>query len=253
MGLAHTVKKDRKIYGNCQVFSPDGHLMFRCDAKKSNWYLSRGLATLQNEDPYEIKLTFQPKGLGNHNKSYGLTEIDNCCVVCGTTEYLTRHHVVPICYRKFFPIEIKSHQFHDVISLCADCHEKYEHYAFKFKKELAIRYSAPINGEKFNNRDILKMKKIAVCLTSDWLKHIPKTKVQDMKSEMKKFFSWKRITKPRLESLIGKNLKVLNRTHGEVVISRLTELKPFIREWRQHFLDHNDCKYLPKNWSVDND
>ena len=114
MSLIHTVKRDRKIYGNYKVFSPEGHLMFRCDLKKANWYLSRDLAHLFSDDPHTIQLKFQPKGLGNHNKVYGLTEMDNKCVVCGTNEFLTRHHVVPISYRRFFPVEIKSHNFHEL-------------------------------------------------------------------------------------------------------------------------------------------
>lgn len=253
MGLAHTVTKDRKIYGNCKVYSPDGHLMFRCDDKRANWYISRNLANVISHTPYEIKLNFQPKGLGNHNKNYGLTKIENKCVVCGTDEFLTRHHVVPYCYRRYFPVENKSHQFHDVLSLCVDCHENYEYSAFEFKKELAERYSAPINGELFNNKDMLKMRKIAVCLTSDWLKFIPKERVDEMKSTIRTFFSWKRITNKRLNNLIEKELKVLNKTHGEIVISKLNDLKPFVKEWRLHFLNNNECKYLPENWSVENE
>ena len=117
MGLSRTVTKDRKIYGNYQVLSPDGHLMFRCDEKKANWYIKRNLAEIISNDPLIVKLKFQPKGLGNHNKKYGLSVIENICVVCGSDEFLTRHHVVPTCYRKFFPLEKKSHNFHDVLSL----------------------------------------------------------------------------------------------------------------------------------------
>lgn len=51
MGLLNTVTKDRKIYGNCQVLSPEGHLMFRCESKKANWYLKRDLAQIVNLDP----------------------------------------------------------------------------------------------------------------------------------------------------------------------------------------------------------
>ena len=139
MGLLNTVTKDRKIYGNCQVLSPEGHLMFRCESKKANWYLKRDLADIITDEPLVIKLKFQPNGLGNHNKNYGLSEMENICVVCGSDEFLTRHHVVPICYRKYFPIEKKSHNFHDVLSVCAVCHESYEKFAFDFKLSLAHR------------------------------------------------------------------------------------------------------------------
>ena len=251
MSLIRTVTKDRKIYGNCQVLSPDGHLMFRCEMKKANWYLKKDLAEIIIEDPLTIKLKFQPNGLGNHNKIYGLTEMENKCVVCGSEDFLTRHHVVPICYRKHFPIEIKSHSFHDVLSLCADCHEGYERDAFQLKLNLAHKYDAPINGELFDNKDFLKIRRIAGCLLRN--DKIPICRVNQMKSEIKSYYSWKRITKKRLEDIITTKVRVYNRTHGEIVVSNIENLNEFIVEWRKHFIDNNDCKYLPKNWSIDNE
>lgn len=252
MSLINTVSKDRKIYGNCQVYSPEGILMFRCDNKKANWYLNRNLAEILNSDPLVIKLKFQPRGNGNHNKSYGLSEMRNICVVCGEDEFLTRHHVVPICYRKHFPLEKKSHNFHDVLSLCVDCHENYEKFAFDFKLKLADKYNAPINGELLDNKDFLKIRSLSGCLVADHSKKIPKWRINEIKSEIKKHFSWKRITKKRLELVINSEIKVYNRTHGEIVISKIDDLESFIKEWRQHFIHHNDCKHLPKNWSIDN-
>ena len=71
------------IYGNCCVLSPEGILMFRCNTKKVNWYLNRGLASIVSDDPLTIKLNFTPNGLGNHNKGYGLSKMHNKCVNCG--------------------------------------------------------------------------------------------------------------------------------------------------------------------------
>jgi len=84
------IPKDRKIYGNWQVQSPDGILMFRCDEKKANWYLNRNLGEVIKTSPLIVKLKFKPRGLGNHNKSFGLSEMGNKCVTCGDEEYLTR-------------------------------------------------------------------------------------------------------------------------------------------------------------------
>lgn len=253
MGLLNTVTKYRKIYGNCQVLSPEGYLMFRCEDKKVNWYLKRNLAQVINNEPLTIKLNFQPKGHGNHNKPYGLSEMANMCVVCGTEEFLTRHHVVPICYRRFFPVEKKSHNFHDVLSLCVDCHENYEKFAFDFKLKLAEKYNAPINGELLDNKDFLKVRSLSGCLIGEHSTKIPKWRIDEMKSEIKKHFSWKRITKKRLEDVVNLEVKVYNRTHGEIVISKIDNLESFIKEWRKHFIQHNDCKYLPQNWSIDNE
>jgi len=251
MGLIHTVNKDRKIYGNYKVFSPEGHLMFRCDQKKANWYLSRDLADLM--ETFTIQLKFEPKGLGNHNKVYGLTEMDNKCVVCGSNEFLTRHHVVPICYRRFFPINIKSHNFHDVLSLCAGCHEKYEKYAYNNRLKIADEYDVPINGELFNNKDFLKVRRLSSCLVDGAYPNIPKWRIKEIKTEVKGYFGWKRITKRRIQDIIDIKVKVYNRTHGEVVISKLVDINTFIKDWRRNFIQNMDCKYLPKNWSVENE
>lgn len=251
MGLSKTVTKHRIIYGNYQVLSPEGHLMFRCDEKKANWYLKRGLAERDNKDPLIVKLNFTPKGLGNHNKKYGLSEIENICVVCGSNEFLTRHHVVPICYRKFFPIDKKSHNFHDVLSLCADCHENYEKFAFLRKIELSKKYKAPINGEIINNKDVLRIKRISSCLV-DNDNSIPRKRIKEIRKDIKSHFSWKRLTKKRINAIINSEVKIYNRTHGEIVISKVNNIDEFVKEWRNHFIENNNCKYLPKNWSIDN-
>jgi hypothetical protein len=253
MGLIQTVNKDRKIYGNYKVFSPDGFLMFRCDIKKANWYLSRNLADMIDSDPFNIKLKFEPKGLGNHNKNYGLTEMDNKCVVCGTNEFLTRHHVVPICYRRYFPVHVKSHNFHDVLSLCVGCHENYETFAFEYKLKLADEYDVPINGELCVNKDLLKIKRLVSCLDEETYPNIPNWRIKEMKNEIKSHFSWKKLTKKRIKNIVNTNISISSRTHGEIVISKVSDIYTFIRDWRKHFIENMDCKYLPKNWSIDNE
>lgn len=253
MGLLNTVTKDRKIYGNCQVYSPDNKLMFRCDLKKANWYLKRNLATTIQEDPLIIKLNFEPNGLGNHNKAYGTHEMKNKCVVCGSEEFLTRHHVVPICYRKYFELEKKSHSFHDVLSVCAHCHEKYESSAFQYKNELAKLYNAPINGELIDNTELFRIRKIVRCLLSSGISKIPNSKVLSMKKELRTYYSWSRVTKKRLQSILNIPVKVYNRTHGEIVVSKIDNVDDFIKSWRNHFIENNNCLYLPINWSIDNE
>lgn len=248
--MMSTVTKHNKIYGNWKVLSPDGHLMFRCDTKKANWYLKRNLASV-TENESTIKLNFNPKGLGNHDKDYGLSEIDNICVICGIDEFLTRHHVVPYCYRRFFPMEKKSHNFHDVLSLCVNCHEKYEKSAFEYKLELANKYNAPINGELYDNRELFRIKRICICLIGEMSFTIPNNRIFEIKEEIRKYFSWKYVTKKRLKNFINKEVKLYNRTHGEIVISKIDDIDSFIYDWRCHFIEKNDCRFLPENWSID--
>lgn len=240
------------IYGNYRVKSPEGILMFRCDEKKANWYLSRDLAEILPKEVLTIRLKFKPRGLGNHNKSFGLKEMKNICVNCGKTSELNRHHVVPYCYRKFFPESIKSHNFHDVLSLCVDCHENYERKATDFKIELADIYNAPINGDLINNKDLIKARKLASCLLNNG-HQMPKNRVNEVKNEIKSFFGLKKLHKKRLENLMNLELKIINKTHGELVVSQINNIDDFMTSWRKHFIENNDCKYLPLDWSVENE
>lgn len=250
------IVKDRKLYGNCQVFSPDGHLMFRCDQKKANWYLNRDLAEIIKEEPLTIRLIFQPKGLGNSDKLFGLSEMENKCVNCGSEEYLTRHHVVPICYRKYFPLELKSHNFHDVLSLCKDCHENYERKADELKHQLAEKYSISVDGvvmhDKISTGEILNRQIIkgARLLLRD-ITNIPSDRINEIKLEIKSFLG-REFTNDDLIEISSKKDYVCDKTHGEIVISNCDDIQSFIELWREHFLQNNDCKYLPKNWDVKN-
>jgi hypothetical protein len=252
MGLiqSYGVTKDRKIYGNCQVLSPEGVLMFRCDKKKVNWYLNRNLADVVTNSPLVIKLKFQPRGLGNHNKEFGLTRMNNKCVCCGTEEYLTKHHVVPYCYRKFFPLKLKSHNFHDVLPMCASCHAKYERTADKLREFLAEKYNAPINGEKIDNKDLIKFSKIASTLLKEDLNKIPISRVNELKSSIRSKFNIKRLTTKKLEEISKLKINTIERTHAQIVMEQVTDIQSFVEMWRDHFVTNNDCRFLPKNWSI---
>lgn len=237
----------KNIYGNYQVLSPDGILMFRCDEKKANWYLNRNLAEKNNENT--IKLKFKPKGLGNHNKGFGLSEMKNICVNCGKLTELNRHHVVPYCYRKYFPLEIKSHNFHDVLSLCVDCHESYERKADQLKANLAIIHNAPVNGETEFRGDLIKYIKIAKTLIGD-ISTIPKERLNLLRKDIKDYFGIKRLTISRLKKISEIKSTIIRKTHGEIVVSKIDNLQEFVELWREHFITNNDCKYLPDNWKV---
>jgi hypothetical protein len=52
------------------------------------------------------------------------------------------------------------HSSHDIVLLCAECHEIYETEATKFKKEISKKYSIPIDGQgTIIHLDIIKIQK----------------------------------------------------------------------------------------------
>ena len=239
-----------ELYGNCQVLSPDGLLMFKCTQKRIDWYLNRNLATTVNDDPLTIKLSFTPRGLGNYDKTNSTVLFENICVKCGTNMMLTKHHVVPYCYRKHFPISSKTRNHHDVLLLCIECHDAYERYANILKKELAIKYNAPIDGlYEYFDTSKLQIAKLASSLY----------RYGDQMSLEKRDFVY-----TKLVSLVGSdNFNIvdlmeipkqsLKLTHGEIVVSKLESINDFIVTWRKHFVDIYQPKHITKNWDVYND
>ncbi len=249
--MSKSISSKNPLYGNCKVLSPDNILMFRCHFKKANWYIKRDLADIIKEEPLTIKLKFSPQGLGNHGKTYGLSEIKNICVNCGSSEELTRHHVVPYCYRKFLPDNIKSHNFYDVLSLCVDCHIQYEYKANEYKNILAEKYNAPINGDYSLNRDLVKLKRLASCLLNESI-NVPKNRIKEIKEIIKNKLNIKRLTKRRILDILDSKSFSLKRTHGQMVINQIDNIDEFIISWRKHFIENNKCEFLPKNWSINN-
>ena len=250
------IDRDRKLYGNCQVLSPEGILMFRCEEKKANWYLKRNLATVVGESPLTVQLNFKPRGIGNHGKEFGLTEMENRCVNCGTEEYLTRHHVVPFCYRRYFPLEIKSHNFHDVLSMCRDCHDGYERKADELKKVLSEKFSVSMHGIVTKNRIgsgeelTSKIIKSATTLVRDTT-GIPKMRIDELNKTIRDFLG-RDFTHSDLETISKMKEYVCQTTQGKVVMEHCDDIQEFVEMWRSHFLENNECRFLPKDWNVKN-
>lgn len=244
--MSHLNYKKNKIYGNNKVYSPDGKLMFRCSDKKAKWYINRNLATVNDNEVY---LNFEPKGYGHHNMKYGLFEMKNRCVVCGETNKLTRHHVVPHMYRKHFPLHLKDRNFHDILAMCIPCHEIYEEKANKYKNYLFNYYEID-KDEKLSKEFILvnKINKIATALFY-FSKSIPNNRILELKHELRKLTGIKRITKERLEKY-SKISKRDSKDYSKLLVSKIDNIEEFIISWRKHFIENNNCKHLPENWSV---
>lgn len=245
------------IYGNAEVQGPDGKLMFRCLPKRIKWYLDRDLAdVVENNsagEPSTIRLRFQPRGQGNWGDPFLLSVKENRCVACGATEDLTRHHVVPRCYKKNIPVELKTHDSHDVVALCVTCHWTYETEAEKVKKDLAVKYDAPFNGLAAMGALAVKAGKAANTLRKHSNELPPH--VKEMLTNLVLEF----IDKDELEEGDLENLKIQKRifqndfTHGSIVMSKLQtapEVESFFKMWREHFVKTTNPQYLPDFWDI---
>jgi hypothetical protein len=240
-----------KIYSNCSIYHPDGSLMCHCAEKRMRWYLKRGLA--EKIDESSIKLLFEPAGRGHDGDNYYLEQRVNQCVVCGTKENLTKHHVVPYQYRKNMPEEYKNHTHFDVLCVCSPCHAAYEEEATKLNKQLAadldVNFHVPVSEEAMAAR---KASGYIGALREHGHK-IPEERVAIMLDIIGDFFE-REITLADLEDLVvdldGYDGTTLS--PGKKILEKWFEagksVQEFVVMWRQHFLDISEPKHMSEYW-----
>ena len=275
------------IYDSCKMLAPDGQQLCFCDFKKMSWYLERNLAKLISNDPPVFKLIFEPNARGCvdenlKSSNFYIESRTNCCVICGKTENYLRFHVIPILYRSCFPENLKSHKSHDVVLLCLSCHERARKVYEQKKEEISKRYNVPLNVMSDGKNNYLKLiqfiKKCKV-IKKNKNKNLPEIAETKLKKNLKETFDTLMENSQEFKNFVEKNKikcdkeddiddNFLNifcdkfivddknipegkkNLHGKLVIEKVKDLKEFIMEWRQFFLDSFQPKFLPKEWSV---
>ncbi len=218
-----------------------------------NWYLTKGLAEKISDTT--IRLKFQPAGMGDSSDPYMLADKVNQCVVCGFDKELTRHHVVPYCYRIHFPDKIKSHSSYDILPLCVACHERYEVQATSFRKTILTELKIAEHGENLGlKRDIdaVRAIKAANALT----RHrnlIPEDKAEGLKDKVKLFLNKTDLTDEDIATVAKLEWRVVPENYScasKKVIESQTDLDSFARRWRCHFIAFMNPLHLPMHWDV---
>jgi hypothetical protein len=264
---------------NWKVFHPNGKHMFTCGEKKAFWYLDRNLAILFGEK--SIKLTFIPRGNGfEDNEEFGRNIRVTRCVVTGIEDNLQRHHIVPYCYRTYFPEEFKSKNHHDVVLINHEIHSEYEQHAVLYKDEIARIYDVKTIGElnveytkklreSGKNGSILlnaihsifksygKMPSEIILEKLHFISNetgIPYNIIEGLNYiQMYKLYLLL-----RKKQIIDVHLfKEQNRQlydHGYHVVQKLNteeKIEDFVKLWRNHFIDTMNPLFMPKGWSID--
>jgi exonuclease 3'-5' domain-containing protein 2 len=230
------------VYDGCTILNPKGEFLTWCASKKARWYLNKGRAKLVDQDKdgrLTIQLEFEPKGPGVIDNPYYREPKENKCVVCGTTDDLTRHHVVPRCYRKHFPNDVKSFASHDVLAVCHECHEKYEASADLFKVELLAEVD-------IKEEDILRINSLIKAASSYLSTNIRSRKGSANFNRLKEYFGTSNFNRSDLEELA--NLKIDKHSY---VVSNIESVEHFCQRWREHFVKYAKPQYLPKYWTVE--
>jgi len=241
-------------YGNCKVLDLAGKLMFRCGPDKVQWYLDRDLArVISTDDPFTIQLTFVTNGPGHVGDDYFLQDKANVCVVCASTDMLTMHHVVPRCYRRHFPEQLKSHSSHDVVVLCIDCHEDYEHHAFKLKQEIAKEYGVPVSGKGVCVDECLRLVRSAGGTLSRYRPQLPAKREQELLDVLRDYYGRDAITDEDIEEAAAIDHRVTEDFvhHGKYVVANTPDLEAFVKRWRKHFIVTMKPQHLPDGWDLE--
>jgi len=264
---------------NWEVYHPNGTHMFTCGEKKATWYLDRDLAV--RTDDGKIQLTFEPKGNGfESNEIFGKSVREAICVVTGIDNGLQRHHIVPYCYRTYFPEQYKSKNHHDVVLINHKKHSKYEVLATRYKDEIArefgVKTISELNIEYTSKlREIGKPNAIVLSTLHSIFKTHKKISSEVLLNKLQQIADGTGIP---FETVCGYNYIQLYRMylllkeehekkqyefkeihrgeydHGYHIIKKLdTEKKiiEFVKLWRKHFIKTMKPKFMPNGWSVD--
>ncbi|XP_034015833.1 exonuclease 3'-5' domain-containing protein 2 isoform X2 [Thalassophryne amazonica] len=264
LGVGYSPRKS-PLYDNCFLHAPDGQPLCTCDKKKAKWYLDKGIGVLQSEDPFVVRLLFEPSGRPDSQHDYYLNAKENLCVVCGKADSYIRKNIVPHEYRRHFPTEMKDHNSHDILLLCTACHAASNVHDGFLKQQLAEEFAAPQGCEEGmrlledSDRRQVRSAGRALLIAGDGL---PAQRREELESKIKCFFNMSKeqeLTKEVLqeaasletrlfnEAYVPHGLKVV-RAHAKLGLQGLMDLE---RRWRQHFLTTMQPRHLPPLWSVD--
>lgn len=174
---------------------------------------------------------------------------------------------------------MKEHVSHDVLLLCADCHQRSSMYDERLRQELAELCNAPLPGQKNGTKEIrlesmAEIRKAARALLNFAAKIPPERKQEleqrlltllnslgsegDASSEAPNEPQITELTPALLEEYSNIDVSVRNElycAHGERVVEHYKKtpggLMQLERRWRENFLQTMRPKHLPQLWSVD--
>lgn len=239
------------LYGNCYICAPDGQRLCRTTRKRIQWYLDRGLAELREEDTIYLKK--EPSG--RCKARFLLSYKENKCVVCGNPDKNSRHHIVPKCFRTFYPHHLKSGVM-DVVLLCIECHHKYEDYADELKIEIAKEFGINLQGRGwYIDKSIYKVSPYAKSLKRYGSK-MPPDRREKLLGALREYYGKYDITDGDIEAATRLKPFVKEpqyKTYGQFVVEHLQgedALKSFAYRWRQHFVSVMTPQFLPVGWDI---
>ncbi|KAL4707173.1 hypothetical protein ACJJTC_018908 [Scirpophaga incertulas] len=252
--------RKKPLYHNCYLQAPDGDVLCTCDSKKAMWYAERQLGDVVCEEPFTVRLRFEPSGRasGVSGEYYRLVK-QNVCVVCGATESFLRKNVVPKEYRKFFPDVMKDHSCHDVVLMCASCHCRSNASDQAVRQQLARDCGAPLADAHYTRLTTNYVARKVLRTANTLLKmaeKIPENRRKELENIVLAYFEdHTEVTPELLQKAATMETTVENEeyeAHGSRVVEWFVRgggLPRLELVWRQHFLGAMRPRHLPPLWS----
>lgn len=250
------------IYGNSVIQAPDGQQLCRIANKRADWYLNHpediAYQVPNPGGPRIIRLRFEPSGREGADDPFLQGTKRNECAVCGHTDGLTRHHIMPWCYRRHMPQEVIQNCFHDIVPLCVECHCNYEETVHSYKLFLCDKYDVPIRGVKPPHDPVLGNAVKSAFALMRYSELMPPNRVEDLTNRIEVFLG-RSPTEQDLADLTDikgrwcrKARGVGGQSHGQMLVEKLAleDLQEFYEGWRQHFIDNTNPQFMPDHWSV---
>jgi hypothetical protein len=227
-----------------------------------------------------IQLSFHPK-MATTRKDHNLVTYNrgpkvNQCVVCGVERDYMRHYVVPHCYRSLLPKSFKTHLPHDVVLLCAaDCHVRAERrtHQRRMRMERKLRVDPETEPPQIVNRQLHHIQSSAQALLK-WKDKLPAHRIVEYQNLLVDWFHLDSIDaltdqhltqasqiearRPNPKYIPGPMLVMEHMVRQSSSSSSLDSsstsdmrIAQFVRDWRLHFLQTMQPRFLPVGWSVD--
>jgi len=238
------------LYENCHLLDPDDKLLSLISKKSAQWYLKNELGEeVSDKEVFTVRLNFHPEGHGREGDQFYLTPRKNECVVCGSREELTRHHVVPRFFRRHFPVYLKASSNHDVLAVCVTCHRLYCIFEEELKEHMAQNFGFDKNGiPLYISREIQKTAAIVrIALEKN---HSPKV-FRNLALRFFEILGREPTEKDLDEIALVIHLDRTTNLGKQIVDSIGEELLPdFAIIWRKHFVSTMRPQFLPKFWDV---
>lgn len=220
--------------------------------QKAKWYIRKKLVNVISDKPaYYLRLNY-PLTTPKKFTTPVCKVKPNRCVVCGSEERICGHHIVPKCFLKFMPEKFKIYNSHDVMPICRDCHNIYELHAHDKKEEYCKQVNMGQHDYGLLIHETHRLTKLAVTYFDARIN----PRIQEVLRSKMKGLLGREVQEAEIAIYARMTMWHIRQAHkhfAQMVVENVKDLNEFAYEWRQHFIDKMQPKFmhLLENWRVD--